>query len=153
MKKEREVAKQLLRDGKKEWVIHIRNILLLSLQTHTHTQAHPCPPKQRSPHLPHTCRKAKLLLKKKRYLESLLEKTDQQLENLQQMVDNIEFTQIEMKVVEGLKTGNECLQQMHKIMSLDDVEQVMADTQEAIEYQRVCVCVYVCVCVCVCVCV
>ena len=69
------------------------------------------------------------------------------------MVDNIEFTQIEMKVVEGLKTGNECLQQMHKIMSLDDVEQVMADTQEAIEYQRVCVCVYVCVCVCVCVCV
>ena len=95
------------------------------------------------------CRKAKLLLKKKRYLESLLEKTDQQLENLQQMVDNIEFTQIELKVVEGLKTGNECLQQMHKIMSLEDVEQVMADTQEAIEYQRVCVCACVCVCVCV----
>ena len=53
------------------------------------------------------------------------------------MVDNIEFTQIEMKVVEGLKTGNECLEQMHKIMSIEDVEQVMSDTQEAIEYQRV----------------
>ncbi len=82
-------------------------------------------------------RKAKLLLKKKRYLESLLDKTDQQLENLQQMVDTIEFTQIEIKVVEGLKTGNECLEQMHKIMSIEDVEQVMSDTQEAIEYQRV----------------
>ncbi|XP_064407020.1 charged multivesicular body protein 6-A-like [Halichondria panicea] len=98
MEKEREMAKQFLRDGKKE--------------------------------------KAKLLLKKKRYLESLLEKTDQQLENLQQMVDTIEFAQIEMKVVEGLKTGNECLEQMHKIMSVEDVEQVMSDTQEAIEYQR-----------------
>lgn len=86
-------------------------------------------------------------MKKKRYLESLIEKTDQQLDNLQQMVDNIEFTQIEIKVVEGLKTGNECLEQMHKIMSLEDVEQIMADTQDAIEYQRVSytlmfVCVY-----------
>ena len=77
------------------------------------------------------------MLKKKRYLESLLDKTDQQLDNLQQMVDNIEFAQIEIKVVEGLKTGNKCLEEMHKIMSLEDVEQIMADTQEAIEYQRV----------------
>ena len=52
-------------------------------------------------------------------------------------MDTIEFAQIEMKVVEGLKTGNECLEQMHKIMSVEDVEQVMSDTQEAIEYQRV----------------
>jgi len=53
------------------------------------------------------------------------------------MVDNIEFAQVELKVVEGLKTGNKCLEEMHKIMSLEDVEQIMADTQEAIEYQRV----------------
>ena len=61
--------------------------------------------------------RAKLLLKKKRYLESLLDKTDTQLDNLEQMVENIEFTQIEMKVVEGLKQGNECLEQMHKVWS------------------------------------
>ena len=60
-------------------------------------------------------RKAKLLLKKKRYLEGLLTNTDTQLENLQQMVDNIEFTQIEVKVVEGLKQGNEALNQLHKV--------------------------------------
>jgi len=68
-------------------------------------------------------------------------------------VENIEFTQVEMKVVEGLKQGNECLEQMHKVypnfftwtlilvysqmMSLEDVERIMADTQESIEYQRV----------------
>lgn len=66
-----------------------------------------------------------------------MDKTDQQLDNLQQMVDNIEFAQIEIKVFEGLKTGNKCLEEMHKIMSLEDVEQIMAETQDAIEYQRV----------------
>lgn len=78
-----------------------------------------------------------MLLKKKRYLESLLDKTDQQQDNLLQMVDNIEFAQVELKVVEGLKTGNKCLEELHKIMSLENVEDIMADTQEAIEYQRV----------------
>ena len=111
------------------------------------------------------------MLKKKHYLEGLLDQTDTQMDNLAQMVlilswllllynlsqvENIEFTQVEMKVVEGLKQGNECLEQMHKvvfylfnadgwllmilqIMSLEDVERLMADTQDAIEYQRVCV--------------
>ena len=66
-----------------------------------------------------------------------MEQTDQQMDNLEQMVDNIEYAQVEIKVVEGLKVGNKCLEDMHKMMSLDDVEQIMADTQEAVEYQRV----------------
>lgn len=28
-----------------------------------------------------------------------------------------------------------------QIMSLEDVERIMADTQDAIEYQRVCICI------------
>ena len=35
-----------------------------------------------------------------------------------------------------MKLGNDCLEQMHKMMSLEDVERIMADTQESIEYQR-----------------
>ena len=80
--------------------------------------------------------KAKLLLKKKKYTESLLEKTDGQLSNLETMVGNLEYAQIEMQVVDGLKTGNEALTMLHQIMSIDDVEKLMADTQDAIEYQR-----------------
>ncbi|XP_003387668.1 PREDICTED: charged multivesicular body protein 6-A-like [Amphimedon queenslandica] len=80
--------------------------------------------------------RAKLLLKKKRYLEGLLDKTDTQIDNLMQMVETLEYTQIEMKVVEGLKQGNECLQEMHKIMSLEDVEKIMDETQDAIAYQQ-----------------
>jgi len=35
-----------------------------------------------------------------------------------------------------MKLGNDCLEQMHKMMSLEDVERIMADTQESIEYQK-----------------
>ncbi|XP_032899853.1 charged multivesicular body protein 6 [Amblyraja radiata] len=98
LEKERELARQLLRGGKKE--------------------------------------KAKLLLKKKRYQEQLLDKTEVQISNLEQMVQNLEFAQIEMKVIEGLKIGNDCLNKMHEVMSLEEVERIMDETQEAIEYQQ-----------------
>ncbi|KAM6403679.1 charged multivesicular body protein 6 [Rhynochetos jubatus] len=98
LERERALAGQLLRDGKKE--------------------------------------KALLLLKKKRYQEQLLEKTENQISNLERMVQDIEFTQIEMKVIEGLKIGNECLNKMHQVMSIEEVERIMGETQDAVEYQR-----------------
>lgn len=98
LEKERNLAKLLLKDGKKE--------------------------------------KALLLLKKKRYQDQLLDKTENQISNLEQMVQDIEFMQIEMKVIEGLKVGNDCLKRMHEIMSIEDVERILDETQEAIEYQR-----------------
>ncbi|CAI9579805.1 unnamed protein product [Staurois parvus] len=98
LQRERELAKQLLHDGKKE--------------------------------------KAKLLLKKKRYQEQLLEKTENQMSNLEKMVEDIEFAQIEMKVIEGLKIGNDCLKKMHEVMSIEEVERIMDETQEGIDYQR-----------------
>jgi charged multivesicular body protein 6 len=78
-----------------------------------------------------------LLLKKKRYYEQNLDKTDGQLDNLDQMVHNIEYTQIEHQVINGLKVGNDCLKKLNEMMSLDEVEQIMDDTRESIEYQRV----------------
>ncbi|XP_053707871.1 charged multivesicular body protein 6-like [Synchiropus splendidus] len=98
LEKERQLAKDLLKNGKKE--------------------------------------KALLLLKKKRYQDQLLDKTENQISNLEQMVQDIEFMQVEMKVVEGLKVGNECLKRMHEIMSIEDVERIMEETQDAIEYQK-----------------
>lgn len=80
--------------------------------------------------------RAKLLLRKKRYREQLLDKTENQITGLETMVQSIEFTQIEMKVIEGLKFGNECLNKMHQVMSIEEVERVLDETQEAVEYQR-----------------
>uniref|UniRef100_A0A8D1ZMI9 Charged multivesicular body protein 6 n=1 Tax=Sus scrofa TaxID=9823 RepID=A0A8D1ZMI9_PIG len=98
LEREREIARQLLRDGRKE--------------------------------------RAKLLLKKKRYREQLLDKTENQITSLETMVQSIEFTQIEMKVMEGLQFGNECLNKMHQVMSIEEVERILDETQEAVEYQR-----------------
>ncbi|KAB5553917.1 hypothetical protein PHYPO_G00044180 [Pangasianodon hypophthalmus] len=98
LEKERLLAKQLLKDGKKE--------------------------------------RALLLLKKKRYQDQLLDKTETQISNLERMVQDLEFTQIEVKVLEGLKVGNDCLKKMHEALSVEDVERIMEETQDAIEYQK-----------------
>lgn len=98
LEKERLLAKQLLKDGKKE--------------------------------------RALLLLKKKRYQDQLLDKTETQISNIERMVQNLEFAQIEVTVLEGLKVGNECLKKMHEVLSIEEVEKIMEETQEAIEYQK-----------------
>ncbi|KAM9393807.1 LOW QUALITY PROTEIN: charged multivesicular body protein 6-like [Pholidichthys leucotaenia] len=81
-------------------------------------------------------KKRLLLLKKKRYQDQLLDKTEKKISNLERMVQDIEFMQIEMKVVEGLKIGNDCLKSMHQVMSIEDVERILDETQESVEYQR-----------------
>lgn len=62
--------------------------------------------------------RALLLLKKKRFQEQLLQRTDGQLDNLEKMVSELEFSQIQAKVVEGLKIGNESLKKMHEVIAV-----------------------------------
>ncbi|GFO02512.1 charged multivesicular body protein 6 [Plakobranchus ocellatus] len=80
--------------------------------------------------------KAKLMLRKKKFQESLLTKTDGQLENIERLVHDLEFTQVEQEVVRGLEVGNASLKKMHQLLSLEDVERIMDETQEGIEKQR-----------------
>ncbi|KAI0232558.1 Charged multivesicular body protein 6 [Lamellibrachia satsuma] len=80
--------------------------------------------------------KAKLLLRKKKYQETLLIKTGQQLDNIEKMVHDLEFAQLEMTVMDGLKSGNEALKKLHQILSVEDVEKILDETTEAVEYQQ-----------------
>lgn len=80
--------------------------------------------------------RAKLLLRKKKYQESLLTRTDGQLDNLQTLVNDLEFAQVEQQVVNGLKTGNEALKKANEMLSITEIEQIMDDTAEAIEKQK-----------------
>ncbi|MPC44451.1 Charged multivesicular body protein 6 [Portunus trituberculatus] len=98
LQKDRQVAKQLLRDGKKE--------------------------------------RAKLLLRKKRFIEEQLKKTDGTLENIEKMIEDIEFAQIQMKVVDSLKVGNESLKQINAMLDIEDIERILDETQEGAEKQR-----------------
>lgn len=76
------------------------------------------------------------MLRKKKYQEQVLSRADGQLENLERMVHDLEFAQIEMKVVDGLKIGNTTLKQLHDLLSIDEIEKIMDETREGIEKQR-----------------
>ncbi|KAG6329922.1 hypothetical protein ID866_9165, partial [Astraeus odoratus] len=80
--------------------------------------------------------RAIIALRRRKYQQSLLLKTDGQLENLEQLVSTIEFSLVEISVLHGLKQGNEVLKEIHREMSIESVEKLMEETQEAREYQR-----------------
>ena len=77
-----------------------------------------------------------MLLRKKKYQEGLLTRTDGQLDNLQQLVQDLEFAQVEQEVVKGLKIGNDALKKANAMFSIEEIEQIMEDTAEAIDKQK-----------------
>ncbi|PFH54776.1 hypothetical protein AMATHDRAFT_310 [Amanita thiersii Skay4041] len=79
--------------------------------------------------------RAVIALRRRKYQQSMLVKTDTQLENLEQLVSTIEFSLVEVSVFHGLKQGNEVLKQIHKEMNPETVEKLLEETQEAREYQ------------------
>ncbi len=80
--------------------------------------------------------RARLLLRKKKHQETLLARTDAQLDNLERLAQDIEFAQIESRVLDGLKSGNEALRAANAMFSIEEIEQIMDDTEEAVEKQR-----------------
>merc|ERR1712225_102376 len=71
--------------------------------------------------------KALLALRRKKYQESLLEKTDAQLEQLEKLTSSVEFALVQKDVVFGLQQGTSVLQEIHKEMGgLDQVEDELA---------------------------
>ncbi|XP_054289777.1 charged multivesicular body protein 6-A isoform X1 [Macrosteles quadrilineatus] len=80
--------------------------------------------------------RAKLLLRKKRFQEQLLEKADGQLENLERMIHDLEFSQIELQVLDGLKVGNEALKKVNDMLNIEDVEKILDETREAVDKQK-----------------
>ncbi|KAF9651832.1 hypothetical protein BDM02DRAFT_419917 [Thelephora ganbajun] len=80
--------------------------------------------------------RALIALRQRKYQETLLAKTDAQLEQLEQLVSTIEFSLVEISVLHGLKTGSEVLKQINKEMNLGDVEKLLEETHEARAYQE-----------------
>jgi charged multivesicular body protein 6 len=82
--------------------------------------------------------KALLALRRKKYQESLLAKTDEQLEQLEKLTSSVEFALVQKDVVFGLQQGTQVLKQIHKEMGgLEAVEKLMGETEEAKAYQQV----------------
>ena len=75
---------------------------------------------------------AKTTLRLRKLREIALERTDNQILNLEQMISSIEQTEFNAEMIQSIETGNTALESLHKIMSLEYVEDVM---EQADEYQ------------------
>lgn len=83
-------------------------------------------------------RRALLALRRKKYQESLLQKTDAQLAQLEILTNDVEFALVQKDVLFGLQQGTSVLKEIHKEMGgLENVEKLMGETEEAQAYQRV----------------
>jgi charged multivesicular body protein 6 len=82
--------------------------------------------------------RALLALRRKKYQESLLAKTDTQLSELEKLTTSVEFALVQKDVLFGLSQGTKVLQAIHKeIGGLEAVEKMMGETEEARAYQQV----------------
>jgi charged multivesicular body protein 6 len=79
---------------------------------------------------------ALLALKRKRYQETLLARTEGQWANLSDLANSLEFARQSSAVFEAMKQGNALLEQLNAQTKLEDVEALMDDTREAVAYQQ-----------------
>ena len=81
--------------------------------------------------------KALLALRRKKFQESLLSKTDLQLEQLQRLVADVEFAAVQKDVMYGLQQGTAVLRQIQAEMGgIEKVEKLMEENAEARAYER-----------------
>ncbi|KXS16958.1 hypothetical protein M427DRAFT_89674, partial [Gonapodya prolifera JEL478] len=85
-------------------------------------------------------RRAMLALRKKKYQETLIQRTDEQLFMLEKMastvVDTIQYKEVEKKFLDSLAQGNEVLKRLNAETSVEKVDALMQDTADAIAYQK-----------------
>ena len=81
--------------------------------------------------------KALLALRRKKYQETLLSKTDQQLEQLQQLTMDVEFATVQTDVLYGLQQGTAVLKQIHAEMGgIEHIEKLLEENAEARAYEK-----------------
>lgn len=78
---------------------------------------------------------ALLALKRKRYQEKMLERTEGQWANLSELAHSIEFAREQAAVFAALQAGHAALEQLNAQTKLEDVQALMDDTAEAVAYQ------------------
>lgn len=74
--------------------------------------------------------KAKFYLRLRKQQELTINKTYEQLGNLENLIGTIEFKLIEKDVVYGLTQGNEVLKKLNSEMSVDKIDKVLDDLED-----------------------
>lgn len=73
------------------------------------------------------------VLKKKKYQETLLERAEKNLLNVEQMMLDIDSAVEMKKVFDSLALGSSCLKALQDEISIDSIDQLMEDTAEALQ--------------------
>jgi len=79
---------------------------------------------------------AKLCLMKKKHQINLLEQVRGNIYNLEQLSSTIEWRIAQNEIIERLAMGRDVLQELQAQASVEDVEDIMLDTEEAIQIQN-----------------
>lgn len=83
-------------------------------------------------------KKALIALRRKKYQESLIANTDKQLEQLEMLVNDVEFARVQKDVLYGLQQGTSVLKMMQREMGgLEGVERLLGEADEAQAYTKV----------------
>jgi charged multivesicular body protein 6 len=81
--------------------------------------------------------RALLALRRKKYQESLLSKTDQQLAQLELLTNDVEFALVQKEGLFGLQQGTKVLKQIQKEMGgIDNVEKLLGEGEEQKAFQQ-----------------
>jgi charged multivesicular body protein 6 len=81
--------------------------------------------------------KALVALRRKKYQESLLQKTDEQLASLEILTNDVEFAVVQRDVLYGLQQGTKVLKEIHKEMGgIEGVERLLGEAADAQAYQK-----------------
>lgn len=80
--------------------------------------------------------RAMTLLKLRKYKTSEADKMDNQLSNLERMIGSIEVSVQNSYVLNALKEGTQALNKLQSEFTLDEVETILSESEEAIEAER-----------------
>ncbi|RNF18808.1 charged multivesicular body protein 6 [Trypanosoma conorhini] len=81
-------------------------------------------------------RKALYCLKREQLQRTQVTSVTDMLDNVQRLLDTVEFTQIELEVFDAIKGGKEELSKLNAMLNVDDIAELMDDTAETIEEAR-----------------
>lgn len=56
---------------------------------------------------------------------------------MERLTHDIEYAQVEVQVVNGLKQGNEALKKVNEMLNIEDIERILDETREGVEKQEV----------------
>lgn len=69
-------------------------------------------------------------------MESLLEKSDSNLLNIEQLISTVEDQQKQLEIIDTLKIGNQALKTLNEALDIDKIEDILEETREGAEKQK-----------------